>query len=185
MWFTTIFITLMAIESIRLVILSHSSDLMLYECEVYGFLATMGLYFFFGILELFINKHKKDKLGYVIHHGIGLLSIIIAVNHSATAITYVLRYLTYEVSTPFLNLSIYCKEKGIKNKWSLTINLLFLITYTVSRIMYGSYLTYETTTYVLSLSGWWKLLIILPVAFQSVIYFWYFKILRITKRILC
>jgi len=127
-----------------------------------------------GIIK--IDRNDRDWYAYIFHHIIGIIAIIIALNDYSRDAEFVIKYLTYEISTPLLNISLYYRDKGIK---ALYYNLGFLITYTLSRIIYGTYLTYEVIFY---LDG--SPVTILPLGLQMIIYWWYYKILRITYRTL-
>lgn len=164
---STIFIYCAASLSVQFVYLSQYSG---YEVDL--FLQLMLLYFMHGILNL--DRTSKDFYSYLLHHLVGFISILIAMFGPPKYVEFVIKFLIYEISTPLLNLSLYYKNKGVKALWT---NLGFLITYTLARIIYGTYLTCEVLSY---LNG--SYLSLLPLSLQLVIYWWYYKILRITYR---
>lgn len=164
---STFVIYLLSVISVQFV---YSSQYTGYEVDI--FLYMMLGYFVIGLLTL--DENDKDWYAYIFHHLIGIISIVIVLDGNQKDREFVIKYLTYEISTPLLNLSLYYRDKGIQALW---INLGFLILYTISRIIYGTYLTYEVISY---LDG--SCLILLPLIMQGIIYWWYYKILRIAYK---
>lgn len=184
------FMIYISLEIIRLVYLIYNSQDYLFfyydhYYEINFFFITMLVYFVYDLCELFIiNRDKytnKDRFNYLIHHSVSIISILFCLFGNPYYSEFVLKYFTYEISTPFLNESQYYRKLKIRNKYTLTMNCMFFITYTLIRILYGSYLTYETVLYILTLHSSLSYLIILPLALQFMIFNWYVRILKICR----
>ena len=147
-----------------------------YHKEISSLLLISFLYFVVDFALMISNYKSKHKI-YFVHHIIGLVSVPVVYFFCFGMIKFLLSYLMYELSTPFLNISITNYKNKITNCYTKFINLLFFLTYTIIRIIFGSYLLCETTSILYLMAPPYKYLIILPIVLQILIYYWYAKII--------
>uniref|UniRef100_A0A6G6ACH0 Membrane protein n=1 Tax=Borely moumouvirus TaxID=2712067 RepID=A0A6G6ACH0_9VIRU len=143
------------------------------------------IYFLFDFI-LMIKFYDPNNKIYFIHHSIGLLSIYFVVFQYNFMIEYLISYLMFELSTPFLNSSKYYYK--IKNN-SLCINILyifslilFVLTFFITRIFFGTYLLLKVVPILYIFPGWYKYTIMLPITLQCLNYFWFYKIIQMLRK---
>src|SRR5205823_1622556 len=128
--------------------------------------------------------YKPNYKIYFVHHTIGLMSIPIAYFFCFNMIKYLLSYLMFELSTPFLNICLTNHRNKIVNRYTKIMDMLFFISYTIVRVIFGSYLLYKTTPLLYSMNPPYNYLIILPVTLQILIFYWYrILVLMLLKKI--
>lgn len=148
-----------------------------YYYQIHLLLSISFIYFFTDFILMTI-RNKKGYSVYFVHHLVGMISVIV-VHHSFHYAKYVIAYLMFELSTPFLNICLENQKKGIHNGYTILIELLFFISFTLVRIVFGTWLTHHLVLFL------WEsnpILIVLPAAIQLLNYWWYFRILRIMLR---
>ena len=144
-------------------------------------LCFLTLIYFVIDFILMIFYYKPQYKIYFFHHLIGIISICIVFYRHYYSVKYLLSYLTYEISTIFLNISALYRRNGIINIYSRLSDFLFIFTYTLIRILFGTYLLFNLSTFIISMGiyiGW----IVMPVGLQLLNYWWYYKIIIMTMR---
>jgi hypothetical protein len=159
-------------------VFSPFTDNKSYHREIFVLLLISYFYFLIDSALMIVNYKPSYKI-YFVHHLLGLVTIPIVYFGCYDMIKFLISYLTYELSTPFLNISLQYRRQNIINKYTNTIDLLFIITYTIVRIIFGSFLTYKTIPLVYSMDYPIKFLIICPIILQIMIFYWYKKIIKI------
>jgi len=146
----------------------YTRDLFYYDVA----LVIVIEYLFFDICKRIYDKKLETDV--VIHHVMGLVGMGFAVNkvNDMYVVSLCSSYMLYEVSTIFLN--VYFMKK------TLASFLLFFTTYTVIRIVYGTYLLY---TIIYNMDGNENGRIFpydreLVGSFQCLNYYWYYIIVR-------
>ena len=93
---------------------------------------------------------------------------------------YALNYIS-EISTPFLNLSLYLYKNKMTDKTFSNLNLyntsnvFLLITYLIFRVLLGTYLIYRTAFY--------NILSNAQIVLTFLNYFWFYKLLKKSKKL--
>lgn len=165
-------------------IFSPFTDNNTFNTEISMLLLISFIYFSSDII-LMINKYNSGNNIYFVHHSIGIISIMLVYFNNYHLIKYLLAYLSYELSTPFLNMAVWCRRNNFINKYTFVIDIVFFVMFTVVRIIFGSYLLYQTVQYLCSIEGL-KYISLFPILLQSLNYFWYSKIsLILYRKIIC
>jgi hypothetical protein len=125
-----------------------------------------------------IKKNLPHERVYFVHHAIGAISIIYVTWFNTNAIKFVLGYLTYELSTIFWRLTQETLRNRDKSVYAICIQSVFFLSYTITRIIFGTYLTIYAIPFALTFDGYTKILVLLPITLQSLIYYWYYRIIR-------
>ena len=131
---------------------------------------------------LMIILYKPSYNVYFIHHLIGIIGIYLVYMDYYYLVKYLLAYLTYEVSTIFLNISAVYRRSNTINYFSRTSDLLFLITYTIIRILFGTYLLFDILILFSSFGTPTAYIVIIPLALQILNYWWYYKIICMIQK---
>jgi hypothetical protein len=147
-----------------------------YDTQITILLLISFLYFLLDFIFLVIRYQRKNRI-YFLHHIIGIISIPLIYYRYYYLVKYLLAYLTYEISTPFLHLSIYYHQLGSANVFTRIVDLIFFFTYTIIRIFFGTYLLIKIGPIILSIDGCMRYTIILPIVLQILNYGWYIKII--------
>jgi hypothetical protein len=155
--------------------------------ETYDWLITfvlgVGLVYFVTDFITMIIYYKPEHNVYFFHHIIGLISITVVYLVQYNIIKYLLCGLMYEISTPFLNISLSYREQGITNFNSKLFQMLFFGTFTLVRIFLGTYTTLNVVPIIYQFENpLSRLLILMPVLLQVLNYYWYVKILKMMKK---
>lgn len=150
-----------------------------YYQSAYLILMFISLIYFFIDLVLMIIEFNNNNLIFYVHHILSIFSIIISLNKYNQIIKYVVAYLTFELSTPFLNIS------KLKCKNNIFFEVMFVIFFIVTRIIFGTYLTYEVCVSILKINNFVvNFLIMVPIILQLMQYYWFRMIFkRINKKI--
>jgi hypothetical protein len=146
----------------------------IYYCPI-----TIG-YAIFDTINLIHHEANKYNLFIILHHSIIVIGNIWLILYKDP---YVLKILSInylaEVSTPFLNLSMYLYKNKLTelslynlNIFNITSNLL-IITYFLFRVVLLTYLVWETAFY--------NNLYYIQVGLALLNYFWFYKILKMEK----
>jgi hypothetical protein len=134
-------------------------------------------YFIADLILLLINFNPKAII-YIIHHFICIISVsMINFFYFDELAKYMLAYLIFEVSNPFLNLAIYFRKNKISNIFTKLNDYIFLITYTLCRVIFGTYLLFNVVPEIYKLVFPVNCLLILPIILQIIIFWWYYKII--------
>lgn len=157
---------------------SPFTDNIIYNNPITYFLVFCLIYFVVDF-QLMISRYRPKYNIYFFHHFICIVSILIVQLLHFDFVKYVLAYLTYEISTPFLNFAIRNRKLGIFNFFSKLNNYLFFLTYTIFRVCFGTILMIKIIPLIYALNFPIKCLVIFPIALQSIIYWWYYRIIRI------
>lgn len=182
--YASVFITLMGCGS-SYILYNESLDLSIDIVDHLSVLMLLLISFLYFVSDfyLMIKNYKPAYTVYFIHHFIGITSILIVYFKYYFLVKYLLSYLTYEISTIFLNISKYLHHNKINNIISKTCNILFLISYTVVRILFGSYVSILSIQRILDLSGYYiKIIILLPILLQVLNFIWYYKLIKFLQR---
>jgi hypothetical protein len=150
-----------------------------YHLSIKSLLLFSFGYFVIDFLLMLFNYKPQYKI-YIFHHMIGIGSIIVGYFRCYHLIKYLIAYLTYELSTPFLHMAINNKKKGISNGHTKFIELCFFVSYTLVRIIFGTYLTYDLILVLLREDDLFlNFFIIPPIMLQVLIFYWYYRIIII------
>lgn len=140
----------------------------------------ISLIYFVIDLVLMIKHYSPRNNIYVVHHLIGIISILISWFLLWNYARYVMYYTTFELSTLFYNLTLELHLRGYDtsnpimfiSQWS------FIAIFTLVRIIFGTYITcsfiYEVI-YDTNVSNYY---IILPVGLQCLMYYWFASIIK-------
>lgn len=149
-----------------------------YDLYIRYFLMFSLFYFVADFILMVVRYRPKNNI-YFVHHSVCILSIIMSVFYFKSFIKYVLAFLTYELSTPLLHLSIQNRKKNLYNSYSRLVDVLFVVTYTIFRIGLGTVLSVKIIPLILRLDFPFNLLVVLPFVLQLMIYYWYYRILDV------
>lgn len=152
-----------------------------YYIPIFFLLLTSFIYFVLDFI-LMIWYFKQQYLIYFIHHLLAIICIPVVWFKYYYLIKYLLAYLFYELSTPFLNISINNRNNGINNFFSKTINIIFFFTYTIVRIIFGTFLLFITIPKIYQLEYPYNYFIFFPIILQLMVYLWYYKIIMMMRK---
>ncbi|AGC01914.1 hypothetical protein H012_gp548 [Acanthamoeba polyphaga moumouvirus] len=161
-----------------------------FELTIYSsisiFVVLLSLiYFLVDFILMIIYYDPKNKV-YFVHHLIGLLSIYFVIFQYNFMIEYLLSYLMFELSTPFLNSTKYYykfkNDSTYFNVMYIFSLILFIFIFFVVRILFGTYLLFKALPIIYNFYGWYKYAIILPATLQSLNYFWFYKIINMLRK---
>lgn len=140
----------------------YTKDMFYYDCTIILLLE----YLVFDLCKrLYTNNMERDV---TIHHLFGISGVLLSlITRSDYVDLLIIRYMTYEISTIFLNLYFITKDKRIF--------LVFFLLFTIIRIIYGTWLMYVITFHDndLSLS-----LSFIVIPFQCLNYYWFYLITK-------
>lgn len=148
-----------------------------YHSQISFMLLLSFIYFFLDFI-LMVKKYEPKNKMFLIHHLCGILSIIMIQFKYYYCVKYMLSFLTYELSTPLLNISLSKRNKKISNLFTKIIDILFLITYTMVRIIFGSVMMWNIVPDILRLKYPINLTIVFPLTVQMLNYWWFIKIIK-------
>ena len=149
-----------------------------YNKPISALLLLSFTYFVTDFLFMIIKYKPRHKI-FFIHHALGILTIPMIYFNNYHLVKYVLAYLTFELTTPLLNISIANRQNNIIGHYRKITDSIFLITYTLVRIIFGSYLMYKTVPITYEMKYPYKCLMFSPIAIQALNYWWYYKILSV------
>ena len=159
-------------------------DLLLLESGAYdveiAILLLIGFSYFICDFILMLVRYNPRNNIYFIHHAVGILSIPIVYFKCYFFVKYLLGYLSYELSTPFLNISLFYYRANITNIVSKTTDMLFIITFIFVRILFGTYLSVKLILALYELE--YQYFILLPVIIQCLNYYWLSKIISMFRK---
>ena len=162
--------------------ISPFTDNKTYEMEISILLLISFLYFVMDFVLMIIRYNPRNNI-YFVHHSLGIFAIMIVYFKYYYFIKYLMGYLTYELSTPFLNFSLSYHRSGISNILSKISSLCFFISFTFVRILFGTYLSVKVISYIYSLNNQSiNYLILLPIGLQCLNYWWYSKIIAMMRK---
>lgn len=120
------------------------------------------MYLFFDTLMMIYTKKPFQLYGaYMAHHVIGMISVVISsIYHLEFLFS---QYINFEISTLFLN--YYYIKKDVASR------LLFFISFTIVRIIYGTLLLVK----VMSINS---NLAIIVIPFHIINYYWYYGMIK-------
>lgn len=158
----------------------------------YGLITLLIVYgFIYFIADLTLMLYKfitdyakhKDYGVYFFHHAISLFALVYVPFYNYALVKYLLAYFTYELSTPFMNLSTDYYRAKIYDTKSKIVNLLFIVSYTLVRVIFGTYLLFNVSYLLFQLEGYIKFIALLPIGLQILIYWWYYKIVKLFNKL--
>jgi len=135
------------------------------------------IYFFLDFWAMIIWYKPSYKI-YFVHHLVGLIAIPLMWYHYYM-IKYIMGYLSFEISTPFFNMAWPYRRQNIVNSYIKFMEYTFVATYTLVRILFGSYLTFCIVHTIWLMNYPRKFAIVLPIVMQFLSYWWYYRIIRI------
>ena len=138
-------------------------------------------YFMLDFVFMIIRYNPKNNI-YFFHHALGLLIIPVVYFKQYHIVKYLMSYLMYELSTPFLNMSLQYQRLGICNIYSISANIVFIVSYTLIRILFGTYLLFTVVPIMYELNYPYCNLVVFPFLLQVLNYWWYYKIIRLCHR---
>lgn len=141
-------------------------------------LYTSALYFIIDLFMMLVKYDPKNNI-YFVHHGISLSGILFVYFNNFKFMKYLMAYTTFEISTIFLNISRILHKRNIGGKYKKMIDLLFVTSYSIVRILFGTFLLYKIIPEIYALKYPFSLLICFPILLQFMTYYWYIKIIGI------
>ncbi len=133
------------------------------------------------IYDLYTTTLRCRGLVYIIHcivcGGFITLSLFSQSHHF-----FALSFLLYELSTPFLNIRYFLKNKKCEKIKTLN-DIIFLLSFFISRILWGTVMSYYTIKLLiiyLPINSSWMYVLILSISCY-LNYFWFYKIINTTK----
>lgn len=140
----------------------------------------LSLVYFVTDFVMMIVFYKPGYNVYFMHHLIGIMGVSIVYTNHYYLIKYLLSYLTYEVSTIFLNISAIYRRNKIINFFSKMSDFLFVMSYTIIRILFGTYLLSDLCSFIILFGRPTAYIVIIPIALQMLNYYWFYKIILMT-----
>lgn len=136
----------------------------------------LALTYFVVDFLMMILYYKPSYRVYFIHHLIGISSVALVYNGYYELVKYLLAYLTYELSTIFLNISKSYYRIGCKSAIYHAATIGLKISFFVVRILFGSWLTIRFV-YQMSEAPYpeW-LVMVFPVSLQLMNYWWFISV---------
>jgi hypothetical protein len=136
--------------------------------------------FFYFVIDFFlmIKRYRPQNRIYFVHHILGTISILVVYFQHYHLVKYLLAYLTFELSTPFLNIAIVNDRSHISNYFTMTIDVIFFLLFTTVRILFGTYLLYAVVPLMYSLEYPIYYLTLIPIILQNMNYWWYRKLIK-------
>lgn len=137
------------------------------------------IYFVVDTYFMYKNYIPKHNI-YFFHHGLAIISLIIAYFLKWNYARYVMYYMTFELSTPIYNLTYTLHKRGYTDQyWIFWLNqIFFAFVFTLIRVIFGSYTTVILVREILfddSVSNYY---IIFPISLQSLMYYWFYFIVN-------
>lgn len=152
-----------------------------YEWPIAGLLLISFIYFLTDFLMMII--HNEPQKIYMIHHLVSMFSIFVTYAYYYVLIKYLLAYLMYELSTPLMNICLDNRRAKIRSMYVTIMEFSFFISYSLVRIIFGTYLTLYVIPLVYNLdNSGAKFLIIFPIIMQALNYWWYIKLIRMLRQ---
>lgn len=145
-------------------------------------LLLISFVYFLADFVLMIYRFKEQYLIYFAHHMLGIICIPLVYFKYYHLIKYLLAYLTYELSTPLLNICIDNHKNKINNWYSKMMVWLFFMIYTMVRIIFGTYLLFIVLPNLYQLSYPYCYLMFFPLTLQTMVYWWYYRILSLLRK---
>src|SRR5579872_6723917 len=116
---------------------------------------------------------------FIIHHIVGLTACYFVASSATHLIKYYVAFMTYELTNPYLNVVTQAYKNKVDNLFVFVSQIMFSILFTVVRIIFGSWFTWELIWELYKLEGLGKILILLPFVLQVINYWWYYRIVRL------
>ncbi|AGD92365.1 putative TLC domain-containing protein [Megavirus lba] len=144
-------------------------------------IAILAMLYFSVDFYLMVKNYDPRNKVYFMHHIIGIFSIMCVYSKYTNLSAYLFAFLTFELSTPFLNSTKYFYKQRSTYLFNLAYIIsviMFFIIFTIVRIIFGTYLLYQIIPIIYNLHGYHKILVILPGILQLLNYVWYYKIIK-------
>jgi hypothetical protein len=170
-----IFLIPMGLGSSMILAMTSSSDIKNYHKQTTALL-FIGFTYFVVDFILMATKYKSKSKIFFLHHVLGIISIPVVYFGNYHLIKYLLSYMTFELTTPLLNMAISNRQRNVVGFRKNMTDTLFIMSYTLIRIIFGSYLMYKSVPEVYKMNFPLNLLALMPVTIQSMNYWWYYKI---------
>jgi hypothetical protein len=140
---------------------------------IYGYheSAMVLFHFVFGyfIYELFSELYKREHLSAIIHAILSICAYLPTI--FGYFVKYGLFFLSYDISTIFLNMT----NRSNNIIWKI----LFAISFFLCRIVIGTYETIKFINHVYTLDNkYFNLIIVVSILFIVLNYFWFYKIIK-------
>lgn len=145
-----------------------------------GLLLLISLTYFVVDFVMMIYYYEPKNNVYFLHHGVGIVAIILVVVKHYYFVKYLLGYLSFELTTPFLNRYLPFKHAKKSTTYSIFVGLCFFIGFILVRILFGTYLTVNLVCAMIDQSNYY--LIMLPAMLQSLNYYWLWGIIKLVAR---
>lgn len=167
-------------SSLLLYLSSHNNETLIdnnsYNMAISLILMLAFIYFSTDFCLMILRYNPRNNI-YFIHHMLGIISIPIVYFSHYYLIKYLLSYLTFELSTPILNIAQDFHKKKMSNIYTKIIEIIFFVVFTLVRVLFGTYLLFTTIKLLYNMDYPIKYLIIFPIILQSMNYYWYCKII--------
>lgn len=146
-----------------------------YQKPISVLLFCSFIYFVADFIFMMIKYEPRKKI-FFLHHAFGIITIPFIYFNHYHLVKYLLAYLTFELTTPLLNLAINNRQKNIISLYSKTNDILFISLYTLVRVLFGSYLMFKAVPDAYKLTYPSNLIAVVPIVIQGMNYWWYYKI---------
>jgi hypothetical protein len=184
-----IFIVPMGIGSVALLGLTNQGDLfdnsdseLTTNISFVMYLLWCLMYFVFDLVLISLYENNRKNLIYMVHHGIGICSILLVFMYFYPWVKYLVAYMSFELSTPLLYISTYFHQSGINNTLSKILNIAFVAIFLIVRIFFGTYLLYMVLYVIINMGSYCICLSILPITLQCFNYYWFYKIILMFRK---
>ena len=177
----TVDLILSSFHALMTVLISLGYLSNIFTQETYLNLSTFSMgYAIYDIY--FLNFYNKNNMSITLHHLLMIIGVL-GINFYKDPFIlkmYALNYIS-EISTPFLNLSLYLFKNKMTDKKLLNLNLfntsnfLLLMTYLIFRVLLGTYLIYRTAFY--------NILSNAQIVLTFLNYFWFYKLIKKSKKL--
>lgn len=202
---SSLFIIPISFGSILLSYIATNEDIMLYPISIFSLLVLSFSYFTIDFVLMCMFYKPKNNI-YFFHHILGIISIPIIYLFIYQIVGYLISYLTFEISTPFLYLSkFYYKKISISTPesdpelisqsqsqsqsqphsqshltqiYSILSFIAFVTSFVLVRILYGSYLLYILYPVITSMDFPYYNVILLPLCLQILNYCWFYGLIK-------
>lgn len=144
--------------------------------EISWLLILSMVYFVIDFILMIIRFNPKNNI-YFLHHALSIMAIYLVSTNYYYLVKYLLGYLMYELSTPFLNARKHFKRRNITNTFTKIIDVFFLTFFFAIRIIFGTILSYRLIPFLYAMGQPHSYLIALPICLQILNYYWLCQII--------
>lgn len=184
---SSLFVVPIGVGSICLASLAGTDCHIIYPIYTIFVLVISFLYFLTDFIMM-IARYKQAYRVYFLHHVLGIMSIPIIYFKLQHLTGYLIAFLSFEISTPFMYLAKGFHKKrmagngfGVKIAYYASM-LVFVASFVSVRVMYGTYMLYDIWPKIMALEYPYVLIISMPLCLQIMNYVWFYRLVRLIVR---